>query len=244
MSSLSSIHQGHRVRMKERFCREGLDNFNDINALELLLFYCVQRKDTNPLAHRLLEQFGSFSKVLDASRDELMQVEGVTENIAVYLSLMRDMSRYYNKLKQNEQIKVVGSVTECAQLLRPNFIGRKDEVVFVLCLDAKCQVICCDMVSQGTANSAPFPFRKVVELMIKSKAASVIISHNHPGGIAVPSPEDIAVTKRLAGLLSDIEVVLVDHIVFADDGDYVSMVQSNYFDPRYVGAALEKGGRE
>ena len=236
MSSLSSIHQGHRIRMKERFCKEGLDNFNDINALELLLFYCVQRKDTNPLAHRLLERFGNLAKVLDASRDELMQVEGVTENIAVFLSLMRDMSRYYNKLKLNEQIKVVGSVTECAQLLRPNFIGRNDEAVFVLCLDAKCQVICCNMVSQGTANSAPFPFRKVVELVIKSKAASVVISHNHPGGIAVPSPEDIAVTKRLVGLLSDIEVVLVDHVVFADDGDYVSMVQSNYFDPRLLAA--------
>jgi len=243
MSSLSPIHQGHRIRMKERFCREGLDNFNDINALELLLFYCVQRKDTNPLAHRLLECFGNFAKVLDASRDELMQVEGVTENIAVFLSLMREMSRYYNKLKQNEQIKVIGSVTECAQLLRPNFIGRSDEAVFVLCLDAKCQVICCNMVSQGTANSAPFPFRKVVELVIKSKAASVVIAHNHPGGIAVPSPEDIGVTKRLAGLLSDIEVVLVDHIVFADDGDYVSMVQSNYFDPRLTGTVKESGDR-
>lgn len=239
MSSLSSVHQGHRVRMKERFCLEGLDNFNEINALELLLFYCVQRKDTNPLAHRLLERFGTLAKVLDASRDELIQVEGVTENIAVFLSLMRDMSRYYNRLKQNEQIKVIGSVTECAQLLRPNFIGRSDEAVFVLCLDAKCQVICCNVVSHGTANSAPFPFRKVVELVIKSKAASVVISHNHPGGIAIPSPEDIAVTKRLAGLLGDIEVVLVDHIVFADDGDYVSMVQSNYYDPR----VFESGGR-
>ena len=236
MSSLSPIHQGHRQRMKERFCKEGLDNFNEINALELLLFYCVQRKDTNPLAHRLLERFGNLVKVLDASRDELMQVEGVTENIAVYLSMMRQLSRYYNRLKQNEQIKVIGSVTECAQLLRPNFIGRSDEAVFLLCLDAKCQVICCEMVSQGTASSAPFPFRKVVELVMKSKAASVILSHNHPGGIAVPSAEDIAVTKRLAALLSDIEVILVDHIVFADDDDYVSMVQSNYFDPRLLAA--------
>ena len=235
MSSQPSIHTGHRKRLKERFCKEGLDNFNDINALELVLFYCVQRKDTNPLAHRLLECFGSFAKVLDATREELMQVEGVTENIAIYLSLMRDMSRYYHNSKQQDEIKVIKSVTECARLLQPNFIGRSDEAVFVLCLDAKCQVICCKKVSEGTINSAPFPFRKVAELVIATKAASIAVAHNHPGGVAIPSPEDMGVTQKLAELMHNIDVVLIDHFIFADDGDFVSLAQSGSYDPRRLG---------
>lgn len=240
MSSKPSIHEGHRKRLKDRFCREGLDNFNEINVLELLLFYCVQRKDTNPIAHRLLDQFGSIAKVLDASREELLRVEGVTENVAVFLSLIREMSRYY-MVKQSAVRKILDSTDACAKYLQPNFIGRSDEAVFVLCLDAKCQVICCKMVSQGTINSAPFPFRKVVELVINTKATSVVIAHNHPGGVAIPSQEDVRVTVSLAELMRNIDVVLVDHFIFEDDGDYVSLVQSNYFNPRTVGSVLRMG---
>ena len=66
-----NIHSGHRQRLKDRFMQDGLSGFNEINALELLLFYCVPRRDTNDLAHRLLDHFGSFDKVIDATPEQL-----------------------------------------------------------------------------------------------------------------------------------------------------------------------------
>lgn len=230
MSASPSIHQGHRKRLKERFCREGLDNFNEINVLELILFYCVQRKDTNPLAHRLLAHFGKLSNVLEASREELIQVEGVTENIAIYLSMIKEVSRYY-MVNQMEKATALRSIEACAEYMRPYFVGRPVETVFMLCLDAKCKVICCKKVSEGGVNSTPLSSRKVVETAIHSKATSVVLAHNHPSGVAVPSVEDVQVTNHIGSALKSVDVILVDHIVFGDN-DYVSMAQSDRYAPQ------------
>ncbi len=230
MSTETSIHKDHRKRVKERFCREGLDNFNEINVLELLLFYCVQRRDTNPLAHRLLEHFGKLSNVLEATREELMQVEGMSENMAVYLTLIKDVSRYY-MVNQTAAPSMLTTIDECAKYIRPYFVGRPLETVFLLCLDAKCKVICCKKVSEGGVNSAPISTRKVVETALFSKATSVVLAHNHPSGFAVPSLEDLRVTRSISDALKAVEVTLVDHMIFGDDGDYVSMAQSQRYAP-------------
>ena len=87
------IHDGHRERMKKRFLEHGLDNFDDVNALELLLFYALPRKDTNALAHALLDRFGSLAGVLDASAADLLSVDGVGESIAGLLRLIPERSR-------------------------------------------------------------------------------------------------------------------------------------------------------
>ena len=84
-----SIHKGHRQRMKDRFLQEGLDHFSDIQVLELLLFYCIPRQDTNPIAHKLLDHFGSLSQVLEASVEELTKVPGIGENAATFLHLIQ-----------------------------------------------------------------------------------------------------------------------------------------------------------
>ena len=89
-----SIHNGHRQRLKDRFRKEGLDHFDEHQVLELLLFYCIPRQDTNPLAHRLMNTFGSVREVLNADRDVLLRVEGMTENAATLLSLVGDLRRY------------------------------------------------------------------------------------------------------------------------------------------------------
>ena len=80
-----SIHDGHRQRLKDRFCKEGLDNFDEHQVLELLLFYCIPRMDTNPIAHALLQRFGSLSQVLEAPVEELEKVPGIGHNAAVFL---------------------------------------------------------------------------------------------------------------------------------------------------------------
>lgn len=224
-----SIHDGHRNRLKERFVTDGIDGFTDIQVLELLLFYCIPRQDTNPIAHELLRRFGSLWRVMETPLSELEKVPGIGHNAAVFLHLIREAGRYY----QVDRVKTGSQPTtleECAAYLLPHFIGKINETVFLLCLDSKCKVTCCREITEGTANAAALSVRKVVDIAVKANASSVVLAHNHPSGVAVPSGEDIATTRRIATALYAMDIELVDHIVVADD-DYVSMVQSGYYRP-------------
>ncbi len=225
-----SIHDGHRQRLKERFVQQGLDQFTDVQALELLLFYCIPRQDTNELAHRLLERFHSFSQVLEADVEDLVQVKGIGENTAVFLKLIPAAGRYYQVDRVNIDDQPLLTIDACGNYLLPYFSGRCNEMVYMLCLDAKGKVLGCRLVGEGGINSTGVPVRKIVEIALSIKATSVILAHNHPSGIALPSFEDVATTQRIAVALQSVDVLLADHLVIADD-DYTSMVQSGRYRP-------------
>ena len=228
----TSIHKGHRERLKKRFLEEGLDSFTDIQVLELLLFYVIPRRDTNPIAHALLSRFGSLTQVLEAPVEELKKVDGIGQEAAVFLNLIPAAGRYY-LVDKTVQSKVLKTIEQCGEYLLPYFFGRKVETVFLLCLDAKCKVLCCKEVGEGSVNSAGISIRKIVETALAANATAVVLSHNHPSGVAIPSMEDIQTTQRIATALRAVDVHLVDHIVVADD-DYVSMIQSGHrFDEEY-----------
>ena len=220
------IHDGHRERMKKRFLEEGLDGFTQIQALELLLFYCIPQKDTNPLAHALLDRFGSLSQVLEAPVEELRKVPGVGAHTAIFLHLITEAGRFY-LVNRSSQESILPSLESCAEYMLPFFFGRKVETVFLLCLDAKCKVLCCKEIGEGSVNAAGISVRRVVETALNAGATTVVLAHNHPSGLALPSAEDIQTTRRVALALSAVEIHLADHIVVAD-GDYVSMVQSGH----------------
>ena len=222
----TSIHKGHRERMKKRFLEEGLDGFTDIQVLELLLFYVIPRINTNPIAHALLNRLGSLTQVLEAPVEELQKVEGIGREAALFLNLIPAAGRYY-LVDKTMQSKVLKTIDQCGAFLLPFFFGRKVETVFLLCLDAKCKVLCCKEVGEGSVNSAGISIRKIVETALGANATAVVLAHNHPSGVAIPSPEDVQTTRRIAAALRAVEVHLVDHIVVADD-DYVSMVMSGY----------------
>ena len=224
-----SMHDGHRQRLKKRFLNEGLDNFEPVQVLELLLFYCIPRQDTNPSAHRLLDHFGSLTQVLEATPEELKKVPGIGDAVATFLALVTSAGRYDN-VKRTEAVRILSSLEECGKYLTPKFYGRRNETVFILCLDAKCKVLCCKEVGEGSVNSAAVPIRRIVEMALGANATSVVIAHNHPSGVAVPSNEDIQTTRRLAMALSAVEIMLIDHMVVADD-DFVSMRQSGVYNP-------------
>lgn len=221
-----SIHDGHRQRLRERFRREGLDNFTEVQVLELLLFHTILRKDTNPLAHALLDRFGTLSQVLEAPVEELRKVDGISENTATFLHLITDVGRYY-LVNRTIQCTILPTIEKCAKYMVPFFFGRQVETVFLLCLDAKCKVLCCKEVGEGSVNSAAISVRKIVETALASNATTVVLAHNHPSGVAIPSGEDVQTTRRIAQALRAVEVHLADHIVVAD-GDYVSMAQSGH----------------
>ena len=221
------LHTGHRERLKQRFRDTGFDGFNDINALELLLFYAIPRQDTNPIAHALLDRFGSLAQVLEAPVEELQKVPGIGHNAAVFLSLVTATGRYYQVNCASNNI-ILTSVEACGRYLMPFFYGRRNETVYLLCLDAKCKVLSCKEIGEGSVNSAGVPIRRIVETALAANATSVVLAHNHPSGLALPSDADIQTTRRVAVALDAVEIGLIDHIVVADD-DFVSMSQSGYY---------------
>lgn len=220
----------HRKRVKDRFRKEGLENFDERYVLELLLFYCVPRKDTRELAIRLLEHFGSIVQVLDATPEELERVDGVGEGISTFLALRREVERYYRIKQDANPVEPLLSVEDFGKSLRAKFIHQRNEVVYVLCLDAKCKLISCLLVGEGSVNSANISIRKIVEICLNANATSIVLAHNHPGGLAFPSGDDIQTTYRLAQALSTVDIHFVDHLIFAE-GDYISMAQSGYYKP-------------
>lgn len=222
-----SIHKDHRQRVRNRYEENGLDGFEEHQALELLLFYAIARKDTNEIAHNLINRFKSFGQVLDAPISELEQVDGVGHNTALYLKLLRDCQRYYGIHKENAET-ILNDINDCGQYLIKYFDSIKVETVYLLGLDAKKKVICCREVSRGSVNSASVSVRKIVEIALNEGVTSVVLAHNHPSGLALPSSEDLYTTQKVAHALAAVDVTLVDHIIVYDS-DFVSMVQSNIF---------------
>ena len=130
------IHEGHRQRLKNRFLTEGLDHFEEVQVLELLLFYCIPQKDTNPIAHALLDRFGSLAQVLEAPPSELKKVPGVKDAVATYLPLITSACRYYLVNRSSNGV-ILNTIDECGKYLLPFFCGRRNETVYLLCLDAR-----------------------------------------------------------------------------------------------------------
>lgn len=218
------IHEGHRERLKKRFSEQGLDSFEDHNILELLLFYALPRRDTNPLAHELINRFGSLEGVFAATADELKKVPGLGESGAILIKLIPEISRRC-AMSKNRPDEIIDSSEKAGEYLIPLFQNERDEVVYVICLDAKNKLLCCKQLFRGVTNTAEIGLRKIAEFALAKNASSVIISHNHTSGIAIPSMEDEAATKLIKQTLSSIGITLADHIIVAGD-DFVSLADS------------------
>ncbi len=222
-----SVHEGHRHRLKTRFIEHGLDNFNELNALELLLFYAIPRRDTNVLAHDLLDRFGSLGGVFDAGIRELTEVPGIGENAALLIKLVPQMTKKCQMSRVND-IRVFRSSSDMARFLIPRFMDERDEVALLLCLDSRKSLICCEVLNRGVVNAVDITVRRLVETALKNKAAALVLAHNHPEGIALPSREDEAFTQKAKDALRLIGIDLLDHIIIAEDR-YFSMRDSGLF---------------
>ena len=218
------VHDGHREKMRQRFLSGGLEGFAPHEALELLLYYAIPRRDTNPTAHALMERYGSLSAVLSAPAEDLQKVEGIGESAAVLIRMVAQLTRKA-AIESAAQESVLSSSQRAGKYLLTRFEGAKRELVYQLCLDQKGKLLACKLLGEGGVTAAAVDIRQVVENAILTSASAVILAHNHPSGIALPSQEDYAVTDRVKAALSTIGVTLADHIIVAD-GDYVSMADS------------------
>lgn len=213
--------------MKKRFLEHGLESFEDHSVLELLLFYALPRADVNPLAHTLVDRFGSLSAVFDAPVEELVKTTGIGRSTAEFIKLIPQVSRRY-LVSRTSFDDILDTSKKAGEYLLPRFYAERDEVVFMVCLDAKCKVLNCRLLFRGGVNSAAVSVRKIVENALAYNSTSVILAHNHTSGIAVPSNEDKETTRRIEQALGAVDITLSDHIVVADD-DFVSMADNGFF---------------
>ncbi len=213
-------HIGHRKRMKERFLDTRFDGYQEHEILEMILYYVYPRTDTNPLAHRLLREFGSLSAIFDARIDTLVGA-GLTQNAALFLTMIPDISRVYLDDRNNNKSKII-DFENLGDYFIPKFIGRDEEVMILLLADAKGKELYSGVVSKGSFTASEAPIRRIVDLAMRYNAATAAIAHNHPSGVALPSRSDIDATKEVCKALNLVGVLMVDHLIVADD-DFVSI---------------------
>ncbi len=212
MENEKNLHEGHRNRLKNRFLENGLDSFQQHNILELLLFYSIPRRDTNDIAHELIERFGSLSAVFDADVEELTKVSYITENSATLIKLIPAISRAY-LMDKASHIKKMNNVDLIKQYLVSLFHGEKNEVVYILLLNNNLDLVCHHKIHEGSVNSALVDVRRVMELVFKANASMVILAHNHPNGTAFPSMEDIQTTGNLMSIFQPFNIPIIEHFV-------------------------------
>lgn len=219
------IHDGHRQRLRQRFIDCSLDAFSDHEVIELMLTYAIPRRDVNELAHRVLDHFGSFSAVLDASVEELCRVEGISTNSAVLFSLHAQVAKRYmmDRNKERLQINNIMSVFEFGKSLYSN---NKYERFYIICLDTKCRLIKEVNVGDGTIDTAIVHPRIVVEKCLNHSAHGVILMHNHPSGDPTPSRQDIEMTDKIVEALKGVEIRVYDHMIIGGE---------NFFSFRHTG---------
>lgn len=210
------MHTGHRERMKRRFRETGLNGFDDVNVLELMLFYVIPRQDTNPIAHGLIKRFGSLHDVIDAPYDELIKVNGVGESVATFLKLIPEVCKRYTRAKQRKKISYT-SLKDMAEFIIPLFSFEMEETLFLICLDAGNHITYCEQVSNGNLDSVLIDPRQIVQIALDRRATRIVLAHNHPSGIASPSPSDVSMTLTLKDALHLFNIELLDHFIVAEE---------------------------
>lgn len=211
-------------RLVRRFLLRSPDALTDTELLELLLRFAG--KDAKQRAARLLEQFPNVAAILEAGQEDLATVPELDEDCILLLRLVPELHRRYFLSRCQTELRLNDSAA-IGKYLLPYFYGVKDEVVYLLSLDAAGKVLNCRMLGHGSVNSANVPARRMVQEALTCNASAVVLAHNHPSGIAIPSREDIQLTHRLKEAFDVLDIMLIDHIVVADD-DYVSLRDSGY----------------
>lgn len=226
---MSNVHKGHRNRVKKEFLKNGLSHFEAHRILELLLYYSIPRSDTNEIGHALMERFGSLSSVFDAPRDLLLETKGIGEESATLIKLMAAIScRYMDDY--NTQNNVIDSTDAAKEYVRYKFIGKQMECVYLVCMGTNGRVTFCDRIAEGMPETVDVSPAKIVRAALLANAAKVLLAHNHPNGISLPSRKDLAATGIFFEELRRVDIELFDHVIVAPDGVY-SLRENHLLNP-------------
>lgn len=230
---MEDYKEGHRKRIRRKYVENKDSLSNDYEVLELLLTYAIPRMDVKPVAKRLLSTFGGLDNVLNANIDTLKKVDGVGENTAVLISLVKEIN-IRAQVSKNNNIKTFISTDDIIFYFTNLLCMENNEVLALVSLDSSNRIINTHFISEGTANGAEINKRKIIEVVLADNAVSIVIAHNHPNNDPFPSAEDIDFTLKLRDLLKPIKVRLLDHIIVGEE-DTISLrsiKQYNYFEYR------------
>lgn len=224
----ASEHSGHRERLRKRYLNEGLDNFEQHEVLELLLYYAIPRKDCNVIAHKLLNEFNTISNVFDTDVKRLSKVEGMGEISAVLLNLIPSIARIYTQDKWSvENRATLGSFDSMGRYAINMFMGKTKEEFAIICLDSNRTVHFVGTVLKGTINETPAYPRLIVDEALKHNAQTVILTHNHPSGSILPSEADMIATKAVVNALEAISIDVLDHVIVSGERYYSMAAMGN-----------------
>ncbi len=209
-------HAGHRKRLRERYARSGMDDFAPHEVMELLLTYAIPRIDVNPLAHALIKEFGSVAGVLDATEKELREVEGIGPEAARFLKMLPEVFRHY-QLASCDGKETYDTVAKLGDHLRALYTGVTVERVYLILLNNSMKIIDCIHLGDGSVNCSSVTVRTIAEHALRRNAAAVVLAHNHPRGLAIPSSADLEVTQTVECALETIGVPLLEHLIVTEN---------------------------
>lgn len=235
----SGCHEGRREMIRRRFVTCGLDAFAPHEILEFLLYYAIPRRDTNPLAHQLMDYYGTLYNVLSAPVSELQKTAGVGERTAVFLSLAFELGQR----TRVESVQAKRPDFRALETVAPYFLnlfsGQRYETVCELCLNQKGNLLVCRPLTGGNILSASADTKTLISGAILSGARYVTLAHYYPDGNSEPSPEDYGAAVRIREAFSRVGLELYDHLVIGG-GNYVSLRKIGFFDSETVGDELSE----
>lgn len=221
----NTLHKKHRIRLKEKFSEYGLDGLEDHELVELLLFYALPRQNTNEIAHKLINEYGRLSDILEADVANLVEIKGISEHSALLFKLiLACVNKYMNE--QNDIVNAMLTPKNIDKYIKTLFYGHTNEVAYAILMDKDCVVKKVKKLSTGTVNAAPLYPREVVKLAVNEKYPYMMLAHNHPNGNAMPSENDLKITKTIELALNFVEVRLVDHVIVS--GENVISLAKNF----------------
>ncbi len=207
-------HDGHRDRMRDRFLTSGLDGFAPHEVIEFLLFHTHARCNTNDIAHNLIETFGSLPGVLEASYDELIKIDKINKVSATFITFLPELFRRYSRDKE-EIRETYDTIEKLMRYCRSLFVGATVEQVYMLLFDNSMHILDCTLLAHGTVNSVPVMTRKIAEKALEKHASYVVLSHNHPNGLPLPSQMDMEMTDTVEKALGIFQIPLLEHVLVA-----------------------------
>ena len=216
-ANTKNIHANHRARMKKLFLENGYDAFSDVEMLEYFLFFGVPFKDTNSIAHALLDEYKTFHGVLNATYEGLMKVKGVGSHVALYIKSMHSAFGEYVKSNIKPMTQILCS-EDAKAYCEKLFVGKQNEEFIVLCLNNNSEVINTKTIAKGTTSSVSVETKDISYFVMSNHCERVIVTHNHPNGNPTPSDEDLGFTSKLFLNLGINDITLIDHIIVSPRG--------------------------
>ena len=227
MPDKENLHKDHRSRLRRRYELEGFGNFEDHNVLELLLFYAIPRKDTNPIAHRLLNRFGSLHAVFEASEKELCEVEGIGPSAASFLKMIPQVGR--NVVKDKLESEPFTTDARLGLYFVNYFRFASIEAACILFLDDEYRFVSIDVIQNGNIDAPRDVVDKTVEIAKNRKATYAVLSHNHADAGIIPTSMDVSATEYIKNDLEALGIKLIAHYIVSGF-DY-----DNFMDDSTVG---------